>query len=511
MHGVDSIAEYGSGQRWRFLFRSSMYAWRDLLRCQYYQDPWHTLVQLWSAQQGQSRTLQDNCLDKMVLAVRAPASFLHALRSGDRGDHGLVIGCVDGSELIALGAVPCLPADFDANKGELMFLSFKRGWRCQEARTACTNIAPASRAGSVEALLPPPLGVVGTFVASAPTSQSFSWQRLVLESSSGKAHVAAAGGSFQAVEPVAEVVDAADLLAARFIPVRLVADHVLEVSSSIGQVAAFAALEELLCGSGSLYLAELPVSSSGGGNCGGNSDLAVLQQQQQAPMQLPGAQSFEELGGSWRLPTTLRPFVRGSSSGGGLRAPVATLTPAAKGETLSRSLVHLDVLVYAPKCQPAEVTVAQLARPAAARQLASMRAEAAATGAPPPLSAFHFAPPALGGLHLTLIYPLARQPTEAAEAALAGRRAQLHELLGLPSNRPMLRVACAVDLGAAALSAAAAAGSDKGGRLSDVHVGLPPSGVGGSVHLVRGSYQYFHYMQVRPGVLWRTWSACLRG
>ncbi len=35
-----------------------------------------------------------------------------------------------------------------------------------------------------------------------------------------------------------------------------------------------------------------------------------------------------------------------------------------------------------------------------------------------------------------------------------------------------------------------------GGRLSDVHVGLPPSGVeGGSVHLISGSYDYNHYMQ----------------
>ena len=34
-------------------------------------------------------------------------------------------------------------------------------------------------------------------------------------------------------------------------------------------------------------------------------------------------------------------------------------------------------------------------------------------------------------------------------------------------------------------------------RLRDVHVGLPPSGVpGGRQHLVQGSYEYYHYMQV---------------
>jgi hypothetical protein len=32
-------------------------------------------------------------------------------------------------------------------------------------------------------------------------------------------------------------------------------------------------------------------------------------------------------------------------------------------------------------------------------------------------------------------------------------------------------------------------------RLRDVHVGLPPPPMQGSVHLVQGSYDYYHYMQ----------------
>lgn len=36
-------------------------------------------------------------------------------------------------------------------------------------------------------------------------------------------------------------------------------------------------------------------------------------------------------------------------------------------------------------------------------------------------------------------------------------------------------------------------------RLKDVHQGLPASGVqNGSVHMVEGSYDYHHYMQVGP-------------
>ena len=40
--------------------------------------------------------------------------------------------------------------------------------------------------------------------------------------------------------------------------------------------------------------------------------------------------------------------------------------------------------------------------------------------------------------------------------------------------------------------------SSGGGRLRNVHVGLPPSGVsGGRVYAVEGAYDYYHYMQDR--------------
>lgn len=98
------------------------------------------------------------------------------------------------------------------------------------------------------------------------------------------------------------------------------------------------------------------------------------------------------------------------------------------------------------------------------------------------------------------VYPLPSPSTEADEQALTATRLELHALLGLPPNRPLLRVANAVDFSAAAAAAAAdkGRGGGSGGRLSDVHVGLAPSGVGGTVHLVQGSYDYYHYMQVVP-------------
>ena len=110
------------------------------------------------------------------------------------------------------------------------------------------------------------------------------------------------------------------------------------------------------------------------------------------------------------------------------------------------------------------------------------------------------------------LYPLPRPSIEAEEEALAQRRLALHALLGLPSNRPLLRAANAVDWspagggsgasggGAAGLAAALSSGGVGGKpRLGDVHVGLPAPPLGGSVHLVQGSYEYYHYMQVGAG------------
>lgn len=166
--------------------------------------------------------------------------------------------------------------------------------------------------------------------------------------------------------------------------------------------------------------------------------------------------------------------------------------------------------------------------------------------------------------HSRQVYPLPRQSMEAQEEARVSRRQTLHRLLGLPTDRPLLRVANAVSFdsasgsgepgcsqrlggggvggagacamrgsrfackrresyvcgahrrssgqglsamqsghscccraGTAALEAALESGGVGGKpRLRDVHVGLPAPPLGGSVHLVQGSYDYFHYMQV---------------
>lgn len=101
------------------------------------------------------------------------------------------------------------------------------------------------------------------------------------------------------------------------------------------------------------------------------------------------------------------------------------------------------------------------------------------------------------------------QSTESAEERLLPLRQQLHTRLCLPPDRPLLRVANALAFAPDQDTDAEgqATSSGRPGRLPDVHVGLPPSGVrGGTVHLTDGSYDYHHYMQVRISKPCNFWS-----
>ncbi len=105
----------------------------------------------------------------------------------------------------------------------------------------------------------------------------------------------------------------------------------------------------------------------------------------------------------------------------------------------------------------------------------------------------------------------ALQGLEAAEAALEPARRRLHARLRLPLDRPQLRAAQALEFGPGPEPGGPGAAA---GRLSDVHVDLPPPGVPGGVeHLVSGSYDYYHYCQVIAAcpnptlsqAAWSTW------
>eukprot|EP00775_Hariotina_reticulata_P001438 gene1438-1779_t len=88
---------------------------------------------------------------------------------------------------------------------------------------------------------------------------------------------------------------------------------------------------------------------------------------------------------------------------------------------------------------------------------------------------------------------------ETCELKLMPHRQQLHKLLGLPDNVPMLKEANALlwSVGAAGEGAGGGTGAPgRAVRLKNVHEALTPPGFGGQVYLIDGVYEYYHYMQV---------------
>ncbi|CAI5501529.1 unnamed protein product [Closterium sp. Naga37s-1] len=109
--------------------------------------------------------------------------------------------------------------------------------------------------------------------------------------------------------------------------------------------------------------------------------------------------------------------------------------------------------------------------------------------------AYHFLLPSCPH-PLTVIYPLTYGE---GQQSLVDMRMTLHHRLGLPLDRPMLRIASSLSLSAPPAAPDANQASSKGLRLWDVHVGLPrlPHSAGCRQYLVQGSYEYYHYMQDR--------------
>jgi hypothetical protein len=290
-----------------------------------------------------------------------------------------------------------------------------RVWTSQERRTTGRHTAaaapatlPAELAG---ALLPPPLVVVGVYgaegspflqqhtepggVAAAHNSSS--------SSSSGVQYSVQQGGTLAACQPevLPTATDAGSgmlpALAQRYLPVRCTADLVLHVGSS-GLQAAFDDLEEQLCGPTAVYIAEVPAAAGSPAGAAAAGGAAAAQR----PVLL-GAQSFSALGASWASAAALRPLQQGCPGGAATPCAAPRLSWQPRPDGLRHCALSLDVLCYVPADMPAAEAVGSLVRPAVRRQLAAMRA-AAAAAAPslPPQSALHFQPPGFCH-HVTLV------------------------------------------------------------------------------------------------------------
>ena len=171
----------------------------------------------------------------------------------------------------------------------------------------------------------------------------------------------------------------------------------------------------------------------------------------------------------------------------GFAAPVLTLSRATEMLVFEREM-QLDVVIFAPNSEPIGDAMKRLQDGLVAQFDALCDKWTTAPRGTleqmvPTACAFH---PAQIDLPIMAQYLL--RDGEPSEAAERSHRETLHDRLGLPTDRPLLRS----DL---YLGASSAHGGIHG-LLRNAHVGLPPSGVkGGKLSLVQGSYEYYHYMQ----------------
>ncbi|OIT04818.1 PREDICTED: probable Ufm1-specific protease [Nicotiana attenuata] len=171
-------------------------------------------------------------------------------------------------------------------------------------------------------------------------------------------------------------------------------------------------------------------------------------------------------------------------------APIAEYYPATQETELLVIGHKLDVLCYAAKDLSLAYSVSKLVIPALLDQLHSMRKVIMPDllKGHPELHPYHFLPPGL--LHpITVLYELSYGETELKQVET---RRSLHLRLGLPFDRPLLRISNAIDLVGKKNTGSSV---KKGSLLKDVHLGIPCSGVSGGVSsLVQGSYEYYHYL-----------------
>ncbi|CAN6713734.1 unnamed protein product [Malus baccata var. baccata] len=175
-------------------------------------------------------------------------------------------------------------------------------------------------------------------------------------------------------------------------------------------------------------------------------------------------------------------------------APVAEYFPALEEAKVLVVDFKLEVLCYSAKGLPLKHAVSKLLIPGLIDQfnLVGNTVLPNLLAQHPQLHPYHFSPP--GVLHpITVVYELNYGETEMKQVEV---RKSLHLRLGLPFDRPLLRIANALDFSTSRDVLRSDAKWKGSSLLKDVHVGIPSSGIsGGSVSLVQGSYEYYHYLQ----------------
>lgn len=198
---------------------------------------------------------------------------------------------------------------------------------------------------------------------------------------------------------------------------------------------------------------------------------------------------------------------RRSTAPGGAAAPVVAVAAHAQAPIMPAVRTHCELLVYCPRSAPFSRLAAWVVAAMNGIRTGAHQAGSRAEGGPAELVWYHSLARQSGctfPLRLSAVFKArvdgkelgwTRVPgQEEDEEALVGMRRALHQRLGIPLNRPVFRSTCALALD----PSKDGADEDASQRLGNVHLGLPPSGVvGGTQHVVDGSYLYYHYLQDR--------------
>lgn len=175
-------------------------------------------------------------------------------------------------------------------------------------------------------------------------------------------------------------------------------------------------------------------------------------------------------------------------------APTADYYPVAGDAKLLVRNHKLDVLFYVPKDLLLTDMVLKLIIPGLVDQLHSFKNKILPDLLiqQSQLLPYHFIPS--GFLHpVTAIYELSYGETELKQVEV---RRSLHQRLGLPFDRPLLRIANAINFSSTKDNTKDKSYLKGSSLLKNVHRDIPSSGVsGGIASLIQGSYEYYHYLQ----------------
>ncbi|CAL4892604.1 unnamed protein product [Urochloa decumbens] len=171
--------------------------------------------------------------------------------------------------------------------------------------------------------------------------------------------------------------------------------------------------------------------------------------------------------------------------------PVVEYFPAPAPASLRVINMKLDIVCYSSIDFPVAVAVSELIIPGLADQMSVMKKIIASEiTQQAQLCPYHFIPPGLN-IPVTAIYDTRYGEIEEKQSEL---RKKLHIRLGLPLDRPLLRISNALTFGGMGKRVK---GTSRNGSslLRDVHREIPSSGVsGGIMSLIDGSYEYYHYL-----------------